>query len=81
MGLAKKKRNDITYDYHSYYNNIIRYDVCYRFLTHVIITVIISCDIKKSIDIRVEDNGLGLFYFLSYFHLFFYFKLRIRAIA
>ena len=81
MDLAKKKKSDIIYDYHSYYDNMTRYDVCYRFLTHVIVTVTTSCDIGKSIDIRVEDNGLGLFYFLSYFHLFSYFKLRVRIIA
>jgi len=69
------------YDYYSYYNNMTRYDVCYRFLTHVIVTVTTSWDIETSIDIRVEDNRLSLFYFLSHFHLFSYFKFRVRVIA
>ena len=57
------------------------YNVCYRFLIHVIVTVTTSCDIENSIDIRVEDNRLGLFYFLSHFHLFSYFELRVRVIV
>jgi len=81
FGLSYEKRSDITYNYYSYYNNIIKYNICYRFLTHVIVTVTTSCDIEKSIDIRVEDNRLGLFYFLSHFHLFSYFELRVRVIV